>query len=156
MPLAGALWAVLAVATAHAAGGLSCSVAATPLAFGAYVPLSSFPDDFTATISVTCTTTGSAAVPVQGSIALVGASGAYGRQLTDGASRLRYHTYLNAARTLSWGDGSGSGGTQAVSGVVSPTAPFRQFYTVYGRILARQSFVRVGTYADQITVILTY
>jgi spore coat protein U-like protein len=150
------LFSVAAADPALAGGVVSCSLAATPLAFGQYVPFSNLPDDFTATITVTCTTTGATAVPLQGSISMIGATGASGRQLSNGRATLRYHTYLNPARTIYWGDGTGRGGTQAVTGIVGPGIPFHQSYTVYGRILARQSAVRVGTYADQITVMLNY
>jgi spore coat protein U-like protein len=150
------VFCVAAAGSALAGGAVSCSLVATPLAFGQYVPFSNLPDDFTATITVTCTATGTTAVPLQGSISLIGAMGSSGRQLSNGGATLRYHTYLNPARTMYWGDGTGRGGTQAVTGVVGPGIPFSQSYTVYGRILARQSTVRVGTYADQITVMLNY
>jgi spore coat protein U-like protein len=150
------LFGVASAGSALAGGAVSCSVAATPLEFGQYVPFSSIPDDFTATITVTCTAIGATAVPLQGSISLIGAMGASGRQLSNGAATLRYHTYLNPARTMYWGDGTGRGGTQVVTGMVGPAMPFRLSYTVYGRILARQSAARVGTYADQITVMLNY
>jgi spore coat protein U-like protein len=155
LPAIALLWE-LAAATARAAGGASCSLAATPLAFGPYVPFSSAPTDFTATITVTCTAIGVAAVPLQGTIALTGTAGQAGGQLSNGASVLRYHTYLDPARTMVWGNGNGLGGTATVTGVVGPTTPFRHAYTVYGRILARQTAARVGTYADQLTAVLTY
>jgi spore coat protein U-like protein len=151
-----ATFCAAAVGSALAGGAVSCSLVATPLAFGQYVPSSTVPDDFTATITVTCTATGAITVPLQGSISLIGVMGSAGRHLSNGTATLRYHTYLNPARTSYWGDGTGRGGIQAVSGVVGPGIPFRQSYTVYGRILARQSAVRVGTYADQITVMLNY
>jgi spore coat protein U-like protein len=154
--VAATLLGVAPAGSALANSAVSCSLAATPLAFGQYVPFSNLPDDFTATITVTCTATGAATVPLQGSMSLIGAMGSSGRQLSNGRATLRYHTYLNPARTMYWGDGTGRGGTQAVTGIVGPGIPFRQSYTVYGRILARQSAVRVGTYADQITVMLNY
>lgn len=151
-----ALVLALAAVPARAGGGISCSLAVTPLVFGQYVPFSNLPDDLTATVTVTCTATGTAAVPLQGSIGLIGTAGATGHQLRNGAATLRYQTYLNPARTVFWGDGTGRGATQAVTGMVGPGIPFRQCYTVYGRILARQSAARVGSYADRITVLLNY
>ncbi len=153
--VAAMLVGALAAAPAHA-GGISCSLTATPLGFGEYVPFSSTPDDVTATITVTCTATGGTAVPLQGSISLTSTSTSYGRQLTDGMYSLRYHTYLDPARTVFWGNGSGLGATEAVSGVVSPTTPFQQAFTVYGRVSARQSTAYVGGYTDQITAVLNY
>jgi len=150
------LLGALAAVPAHAAGSVSCSLAATPLAFGAYAPSSSVPADFTATITVTCTATGATAVPLQGSIALIGATSPHGRQLAAATYRLRYHTYLDPARTIFWGDGTGRGGIQQVTGMVGPGMPLRRAFTVYGRILARQTSAHAGTYVDHLTAILNY
>jgi len=146
----------LAAVPAHAAGSVSCSLAATPLAFGAYAPSSNVPADFTATITVTCTATGATAVPLQGSIALIGATSPHGRQLTAQTYALRYHTYLDPARTMFWGDGTGRSGMQQVTGIVGPGMPLRRAYTVYGRILARQTGAHAGTYVDHLTALLNY
>jgi spore coat protein U-like protein len=147
--------AALAPAPAHAAGGASCGLSATPLAFGNYVPASSSPTDFIATITVTCSASGMTPVPISGTIKLTGAGGPASRHLTDGAHQLRYQLYLDPARSVPWGDVGGVGAA-AISGVVGPATPFRQALTVYGRILARQSDTRVGKYADQVIVILNY
>jgi spore coat protein U-like protein len=146
----------LAPAPARAAGGASCGIAATPLAFGNYVPSSGSPTDFTATITVTCTASGATPVPVSGTINLTGAGGPAGRHLTDGPHQLRYQLYLDPARSVPWENGGGGVGAASISGAVSPTTPFRQAVTVYGRILARQSEAHVGNYADHLTVILNY
>ncbi|MEA2729192.1 MAG: hypothetical protein QOF70_3667 [Acetobacteraceae bacterium] len=150
------LLAALAPAPARAGGGASCNLSATPLTFGKYVPFSSSPSDFTATITLTCTAPGTVPVPIHGFITLTGPGGPSGRWLANGAHRLRYQLYLDPARTVLWGEGSGGSGTASISGVVGLTTPFRQALTVYGRILARQSDARVGNYADQITAVLNY
>jgi spore coat protein U-like protein len=144
-----------APAPARAAGGASCGLSATPLAFGNYVPASSSPTDFTATITVTCSASGTTPVPISGTINLTGAGGPAGRHLTDGAHQLRYQLYRDPARSAPWGDGGGVGAA-SISGVVGPTTSFRQALTVYGRILARQSDARVGNYTDHFTVVLNY
>ncbi len=143
-------------APAWAGGGLSCGLVATPLAFGRYVPFSNAPADFAATITVTCTATGTSPVPLQASISLVDTGGPSARQLTDGPYALRYQLYVDPARTVPWRSAGGAGGNVAVSGVVGLTTPFRQAVTLYGRIPARQSGAHVGTYADQVTVMLSY
>jgi spore coat protein U-like protein len=148
--------AALAPIAAHAGGGAGCSLSATPLAFGTYVPSSSSPSDLTATITVTCTASGATPLPIHGTIGLLGASGPFGRQLSDGRHRLRYQLYLDPARTIGWESGSGGNGTASISGIAGPTNPYRQTLTVYGRLLARQSEARVGKYADQLTVVLSY
>jgi spore coat protein U-like protein len=132
----------LVPAPAFAAGGANCGLFATPLAF-------------TATITVTCSASGTTPVPISGTINLTGAGGPAGRHLTDGAHQLRYQLYRDPARSASWGDGGGVGAV-SISGVVGPTTPFRQALTVYGRILARQSDAGVGKYVDHFTVVLNY
>lgn len=141
---------------AHAGGGANCALSTTSLAFGQYVPSRSSPSDFTATISMTCTASGAAPVPVLGVISLTGSGGAFGSELADGPNRLRYQLFLDPARTVLWGDGGGASHTQTVSGVVGAATPFRATLTVYGRVLARQSDAAVGAYADQITAVLNY
>jgi spore coat protein U-like protein len=150
------LLVVLTPQLSVAAGGASCSLTATPLVFGNYVPFSSRPADFTATVTVTCTTSGAAPVPLQASIAVIGKGGPSGRRLSNGVYALRYQLYLDPARTMPLGDGSGGGDVISMSSVVSYNAPFRRAFAVYGRILARQSGATVGHYVDRITAILTY
>ncbi len=141
---------------AQAAGGANCSLTTTPLAFGKYVPSAGSPADFTATISVACTASGPTAVPIHGTITLTGPGGPAGRQLTSGTHTLRYQLYVDPGRTSPWGNGSADGGAISISGVVNLATPFRQVFTIYGRVLARQSTVKVGQYADQLTAVLTY
>lgn len=151
-----ALLTALLPTPAGAVGDVSCSISATPLAFGRYVPYAGFPSDFTTTISLICTTSGSTPVAFRGTVTLTGRGGPDGRQLTDGANVLRYQLYVDPARTVAWGQGGAGGGSIPVSGVVGPTTPLRQELMVYGRILARQATARVGHYADQITAVLNY
>ena len=148
---------MLAAATpalSQAAGGANCEMTATPLAFGRYTPQSGSPADFTATVTVTCSSQGVDPVAVEGSVALLG--DAAGRRLTSGAAELRYQLYLDPARTRPWGDGTGGGETAPVSGTAGANAPYRQTITLYGRILARQTLASVGAYSDQIEAVLTY
>jgi len=150
------LLAVPAAVPARAGGAANCALSVTPLAFGKYVPSANSPSDFTATITLTCTASGTTPVPIHGTISLTGAGGPPGRQLAAGTHHLRYQLYVDPARTALWGDGSGGGGTTTISGVVGLATPLRQVLTVYGRILARQSDALVGNYTDQITAVLTY
>lgn len=141
-------------ASSQGAGGAQCEMTATPLAFGRYTPQSGSPADFTATITVTCSSQGTQPVSVEGSVALLG--DAAGRRLAAGSGELRYQLYLDPARSRPWGDGMGGGETAPVSGTVGPNAVYRQTITIYGRILARQVQASVGTYLDQIEAVLTY
>lgn len=136
------------------AGGAHCEMTATPLAFGRYSPTSDSPADFTATLTVTCSSQGAEPVAVEGAIALLG--GATGRRLAGASGELRYQLYLDPARSRPWGDGAGGGQTAPVSGSVGPNTVFRQTTTIYGRILARQSQATVGAYSDRIDAVLQY
>jgi spore coat protein U-like protein len=143
-------------ASARSSGGVTCSLDITPLQFGEYLPYLGTPSDFTATLTVTCTTSSVAIEPWDGTIALIGAGRPGGRQLKQGSGLLDYRLYLDPARTLPWGDHSGEGAVLPVSGMVGPTAPYRQIIVIYGRIPALQMSATVGRYADQITALLDY
>jgi spore coat protein U-like protein len=81
--------------------------------------------------------------------------------MTSGASRLNYNLYTTAARTVVWGDGSGSTATVpaylaafALNG--NQTLAFNNpNLTIYGRIPPNQT-AATGLYADTITVTLTF
>jgi spore coat protein U-like protein len=143
-------------ALARSNGSVTCALAITPLQFGEYVPFLGAPSDFSATITVTCATSGMAAEPWDGTIALIGAGRPGGLQLRQGSHPLDYRLYLDPARTLPWGDGSGEGAALPVSGMVGPTTPYRHTIVVYGRIPALQTSATVGRYSDQITALLDY
>ncbi|MEO8454787.1 MAG: spore coat U domain-containing protein [Sphingomicrobium sp.] len=143
-------------ASAHSNGSVNCALATTPLQFGEYAPFLGAPSDFTATITVICTTAAIAAEPWDGTIALIGAGRPGARQLRQGPHPLDYRLYLDPARTQPWGDGSGEGALLPVSGTVGPATPYRRVIVVYGRIPALQTSATVGRYTDQITALLDY
>lgn len=143
--------ALLPLAKPVRAGGASCVITTTSLAFGRYVPSRNTPVDFTATLTLTCVATGDGSASVDGTISLIGSP--RGPELTDGPHRLRYQLFADPARTDPWTDGAGA---QRVSGLVGPVHPLRASFTIYGRILARQPNAQVGNYADHITVVLKY
>ena len=146
---------LLQPAPAQTGGILSCSISTTALVFGQYVPSRNGSSDLTATVQVTCTSSG-VPVPVEGSISLIGRGANGRRELTDGAHRLSYQLFLDPGRSIPWGDGSGESRTQSISGVAGDATPFRATVIVYGRILARQAEASVGSYSDQITAVLRY
>lgn len=139
----------------------TCAVSATGAAFGTYDPLSAAPSVTTATVTMSCTLLSPPAAFIPYSIGLsTGSSGSYAaRQLVNSsvpAERIAYNLYRNAAYTQVWGDGSG--GTVTVTGLlrVRPARPTdSNMHTVYGRAAGGQD-VRVGNYADVITVTVTY
>src|SRR5437868_6080735 len=91
--LAAALLAQLASA--------ACTIAAQPVFFGSYNPLSAQSVDSTGNVSVVC-------LPAAAyNVSLSPGSGPYAsRTLANGSYRLNYNLYTDAARTVVWGDGS--------------------------------------------------
>ena len=140
----------------------SCTVSATPLVFGAYDPLSPGVVDGTSQVTVTCNVNsilGLLGAQVQVNYELALGGGTSGDPSARAmSSALHYRLYLDAARTVPWGDGSNGTGTITGShimiAVLNPQ-PASTTYTVYGRVPARQ-VVPVGSYVDAITVTLTY
>jgi spore coat protein U-like protein len=139
---------------ARAAG---CSVTASAVAFGNYPLFSPTPTDSSGTISVACSGTAGESVSYRVSLG-AGVSGSVAaRRMSSPTSpfALAYNLHTDAARTVVWGDGSGSSVmlngtlTLPVSGSSSVSA------TVYGRMPARQN-VFPGVYADSITVTVNF
>lgn len=131
----------LALSATRAAG--ACTVTVAPPAFGAYDPFDPLPSDAWGEIAVQCP------APAAYEIALgPGAGTIDARRLHAGTDALAYNLYIDATRTLIWGDGSGV--SQTVSGLAQDAV-----HPLYGRIAAGQ-MVPAGTYADAITVTVTY
>jgi spore coat protein U-like protein len=149
---------LLCAVAAPAAASVSCSLSAPAMAFGPYDVFAGTAITSSSTISVTCTLTGNVTTTVNGSLALsTGASGTYvQRTMKSGANSLGYNLYTSAALTTVWGDGTG--GTQVVSGSLTLTSASRvQSVTVdvFGSVPALQD-AKVGVYADNVTMTVTY
>jgi spore coat protein U-like protein len=122
---------------------VQCSLGVQGVAFGAYDVFSFQSLDSTGNIGVTCD------VSTPYTIALSAGQGTYAsRSLASGAYRLNYNLFTDASRATVWGDGTG--GSSTVSGSYASAN-----FTVFGRISARQN-AHVGTYADGVTVTLTF
>jgi spore coat protein U-like protein len=122
----------------------TCNISATNLAFGTYAGTVS---DATSTVTVTCTNTtawnvGLTAGTCPGATVTT-------RCMLNGAAQLGYALYRDSARTLNWGNTSG---TDTLAGTGNGTA---QANTVYGRIPAGQ-FPAPGAYADTITATVSF
>ncbi len=89
-------------APATAAGAVSRAISATPLAFGKFVLTRNMPSDFTATISLACTATGSGSARIAGTFALVSSGRA--REMKAGTNELRYQLCSDPARTITIDD----------------------------------------------------
>lgn len=133
----------------------ACTVSSTGVSFGRYNPLTPSNTDDTGYIRVSCGGgNGSVAYSIQLSPGIYG-SGFHPRRMGNGANRLAYNLYADAAHTAVWGDGSG--GTSTVSGSldVSSAGASRQ-YVVYGRLPPGQTSAAVGTYSDSIMFTIIY
>lgn len=127
----------------------NCTVSTSALNFGSVDTLSASAVDGSGGISVTCTSgTGwTAAADVGGGSGATFAT----RRMSQGANLLSYSLYTNAARTNVWGDGTGSTVTIGNTGTGAV-----QNVTVYGRIPGSQSSAPPGSYADTVSVTVTY
>jgi spore coat protein U domain-containing protein, fimbrial subunit CupE1/2/3/6 len=125
----------------------TCSVSvASAIAFGAYDPFSTVPLDTTGTITLQhCSQT-----PVTIAIG-PGRSGSFSSRAMrgPGGDLLRYDLYLDAARSIVWGDGAPGTSTWASA------SPSDRTIAVYARAFAAQD-VSTGAYDDTITVTINY
>ena len=153
LPLA----AFFAISAALANGdGVTCTASNTLINFGRYDVLADTPLDGAGSFSVTCSQSGSRSVAVVYSVKL---STAPPRRLQPivGPDRLSYDVYVDAARTLPWGDGTG--GTFVISGAV--TVPAHSSVTdapkfFYGRITpGGQDVSAAHFYGQLLTVTVT-
>lgn len=119
-----------------------CNVSTSAVAFGNVDVTSGSNVDATGGFSVTCTngTDWTAAASAGGG---TGASTA-ARKMMSGANVLNYALYTNAGRTTNFvgATATGSGSAQAS--------------TLYGRVPGGQTTVLAGSYADSVTISLTY
>jgi spore coat protein U-like protein len=139
------------------AAGESCTVTATPLAFGNFAPLSGTVLDVTSTITVTCVCP-VLCLGIDYTVAVsTGGSGTFSpRQMSGGVPTLPYNGYIAAARTTIWGDGTGSTGTQRrcrLAGAIGGT--WVEPITFYGRIPVSMAAIP-GSYSDTLNVTVTY
>jgi len=132
----------------------TCTVSATGISFPAYASPGAANSDSTGDIAVTCTAT---VVVGTGSytIAVSTGSGTFAnRKLTSGANFLDYNIYTDSARSIVWGDGTGSTQMESDSYTILLT-PTTRHYTPYGRVQGSQN-KPAGTYTDTVTVTITY
>ena len=139
---------------AQAANDPACRVdtSAAQIAFGTYDPLSALPLDATGRIDVVCDKNN---VPVRVDLDR-GAGGSYlPRQMQSGSQTLAYNLYLDAGRSIVFGNGTGA--TQAGAGITSQIGggEFRARVPLYGRI-APGLDAAFGSYSDSINVSVTF
>jgi spore coat protein U-like protein len=156
MSLALLLSALLASGTGRAAS--TCNFSVSPVAFGTYSPLQATPDDSAGTVTITCTNR-----PPPGFVDISyvvrlgqGQAGSFAsRQMAAGAARMGYNLFLDAARTIIWGDGTAGTAVAANSFRLAGNKTQSVSHTIHGRIPARQA-AQVGSYSDTIVVTLEF
>lgn len=127
----------------HAA--TSCTVTVVDIAFADYDVFTKTATKTTGKVKVKCT------LGVNYTISLSAGEGTFSsRTLLSGSNALSYNLYTTSQHLSIWGDGTS--GTVTQSGIGSGTATA---FTVYGMIPALQN-VPVGSYADTVTVTVTY
>jgi spore coat protein U-like protein len=129
----------------------NCTATTTPVAFGNVDVTSGAAVDGTGGLAVVCTsgTSWDASADVGTG---AGASLAT-RKMDDGSANfLNYALYTDSARTSVWGDGVG-GTTSLFSGIGSGG---EQLSTIYARVPAGQTSLPAGSYADTVTVTVSY
>jgi spore coat protein U-like protein len=132
----------------------TCTVSATPVAFGSYNPSS--PTALAGSGTVTLTCTGLVSLLDSWTISLsTGNSGNYASsQMTAGAKSLLYNLYTGPSLSQVWGNGTaGTGTVSDMETLVIGTSVFN--YTVYGQVNALQD-QPPQTYTDVITVTVNY
>lgn len=135
----------------------SCTVNATPVAYGTYDPMSSTPLDSDGSVLFTCG--GLIGGVVSYDITL--GKGVYStnfspRKMSSGINLLDYDLYTSSAYSSIWGDGTA--GTQKISGNVTilVLGGTTKNVVVYGRIPGSQSIVKAGVYSDAVVITVTY
>lgn len=126
---------------------LACTVSASGVNFGAFDPLENVNVDSTGNVTVTCSPAASYTLELG-----AGAAGSYSprEMIGPGGRTMAYNLYLNASRTIVWGDESS--GSSTVGGDDDGSG---QSHTIYGRIPSGQN-PYVGSYSDSIVVTVVF
>lgn len=145
----------LALGAAPCWAASTCTVSYSPADFGIYNPQSPNSNDTTGNIQVTCSG-GLGRISYTITLA-TGASGTYSaRKLNHTLNNsLNYNLFVDAARTLIWGDGTAGTSTLSDSYIHPGYGNTIRSYPVYGRVPAGQN-VRTGQYTDQLTITVNY
>lgn len=142
--------ALVPAGTKPASAAAKCTITtASNVAFGTYDVFSVSPLDSTGVVQISCN---GAARPITVDLSHGNAPTYSPRYMLKGSEQLNYNLYLDAARTLIWGDGTG--GT-SVYGPVDPPNGVNVNLTVYGRIPAGQDLT-AGAYADTIVATINF
>jgi spore coat protein U-like protein len=149
----GAIFIAVGLTTTAAATATRCALISTSgMSFGRYDPGNRRPLDSTGAVAVQCTDlTASTMISIELSRSRTGSFAPRTMAGIGTNVRVEYNLYLDAARTLIWGDGSS--GTGIFRG--RPLEGRALSVPIYGRIPPAQS-IQGGRYDDLIIITLNY
>jgi len=127
----------------------SCTVAASPMAFGTLTSVGGVNVDTTANVDLVCTIGASYDVSMDFGTN-VAAGQRYLVNTTDPTKKIPYNIYRDSGRSLSWGN---TAGTDTLTGT---TASGLVTIPAYGRIPASATSVPAGAYTDTVTVTVNF
>lgn len=127
----------------------SCTVSASPMAFGTLTSVGGVNVDTTASVDLICTIGAAYDVAMDVGIHATG-SQRYLQNTTDATKKIPYGVYRDSARGQNWGNTSG---TDTVAG---SSATGLATLTAYGRIPASATSVPAGSYTDTVTVTVNF
>lgn len=132
----------------------NCLVAANALNFATYAP-GGGDLDVNTTLTVRCTKNTAYTVALNAGSTVGGALSQ--RLMGNGSDTLQYNLFTTSARDTIWGDGTSSTATVPGTGA-GLGVPNAITHTVYGRLVdsAANQAVSAGSYADTVTVTVTY
>ena len=144
------IWIGLDLLLAPYAVQAACSLSSAAVVFGSYDPTISAPLDTAGSLVYRCSQRDH---NIMITLSQGGGTSFAGRRMVNGADQLFYNLYLDAARTIIWGDGTG--GTQSFF-IGNPQGNNQDLsMPIFGRIPSSQN-VKVGAYSDTITVTLSF
>ena len=128
----------------------ACSLSGVAISFGSYDPTVATPLDTAGSVVYRCSQRDH---NIMITLDKGGGTSFAGRRMVNGADQLFYNLYLDAARTIIWGDGTNGSQSYFIgnpqSNNVDLTIP------MYGRVPANQN-VKVGAYTDTIIVTVSF
>lgn len=139
---------MLSAMTWQSAAAVSCTLTVSQLGFSRYNFQTKVAVNTTGTVTIQCDST----VPPLSLTLSTGGSGTYNRTMTSNGHTLKYNVYIDYARTMIWGNGSG--GTSLLSYSQTGTTKSTTI-AFYGTVLAGQTPF-AGTYTDNPLVTVVY
>ncbi|MDE2434652.1 MAG: spore coat protein U domain-containing protein [Sphingomonadales bacterium] len=127
----------------------SCTVAASPMAFGTLTSVGGVNVDTTANVDLVCTIGAGYDVAMDVGTHATGAQ-RFLQNTTDATKKIPYGVFRDSARTSNWGNTSGTDTS------IGTTATGTATLVAYGRIPSTAVSVPAGSYTDTVTVTVNF